>query len=58
MVHSDAPAGERAAHELNDRFADWYYVISGKDFQNLRPGRSASEARPAAPPTTATPPPA
>ena len=32
-------AGERTARELNDRFADWYYVISGKDFQNLRLGR-------------------
>ena len=42
MVHSDEPAGQRAAHELNDRFADWYYVISGKDFQNLRLGRPAS----------------
>jgi hypothetical protein len=35
----DAGAGERTARELNDRFADWYYVISGKDFQNLRLGR-------------------
>jgi len=42
MVHSDEPAGQRAAHELNDRFADWYYVISGKDFQNLRLGHPAS----------------
>lgn len=38
----DATAGERTARELNDRFADWYYVISGKDFQNLRLGRGAS----------------
>ena len=35
----DAGVGERTARELNDRFADWYYVISGKDFQNLRLGR-------------------
>lgn len=34
----DAAAGERAARELNDRFADWYYVISGKDFESLRLG--------------------
>jgi len=38
----DAAAGERTARELNDRFADWYYVISGKDFQNLRLGRGAT----------------
>jgi hypothetical protein len=44
----DAAAGERAAHELNDRFADWYYVISGKDFQNLRLGRGASTPAPPA----------
>jgi hypothetical protein len=25
--------------ELRDRFADWYYVISGADFQALRPAR-------------------
>ncbi|HTT62423.1 MAG TPA: DUF4340 domain-containing protein [Bryobacteraceae bacterium] len=41
----DTSAGERTARELNDRFADWYYVISGRDFQNLRLGRG-----PAAPP--------
>ncbi len=29
-------AGERAARELNNRFADWYYLISGADFQKLR----------------------
>ncbi len=38
----DAGAGERASRELNDRFADWYYVISGKDFQTLRLGRGAT----------------
>jgi hypothetical protein len=41
----DAGAGERTARELNDRFADWYYVISGNDFRNLRLGRG-----PTAPP--------
>jgi hypothetical protein len=35
----DATAGERTSRELNDRFAGWYYVICGKDFQNLRLGR-------------------
>jgi hypothetical protein len=49
MVHSDAPGEERASHELNDRFADWYYVISGKDFQDLRLGRPATESRPQPP---------
>jgi hypothetical protein len=49
----DAAAGERTARELNDRFADWYYVISGKDFQSLRLGRapSAPAAPPSAPPS-------
>lgn len=31
-----APAGERQAGEWNARFADWYYVISGKDFRALQ----------------------
>jgi hypothetical protein len=26
--------------ELRDRFADWYYVISGADFEALRPARA------------------
>jgi hypothetical protein len=29
--------GERLARSLTARFADWYYVISGKDFAKLRP---------------------
>jgi len=45
----DAGAGERTARELNDRFADWYYVISGKDFQNLRLGRGPTALPPAPP---------
>ncbi len=33
----DGGAGcEAQARELNARFADWYYVISGADFQKLR----------------------
>jgi len=32
----DASAGERRASELNRRFADWFYVLSGADFQKLR----------------------
>ncbi|MGA2739178.1 MAG: DUF4340 domain-containing protein [Bryobacteraceae bacterium] len=54
----DAGAGERTARELNDRFADWYYVIGGKDFQNLRLGHGPTVSpaqRPA--PETAPPPP-
>ncbi len=49
MVHANA-GDQHAANELNDRFADWYYVISGKDFQNLRLGTPAAQAKtPAAP---------
>lgn len=29
--------GQRLARELTNRFADWYYVISGADFTKLRP---------------------
>ncbi|HXK58321.1 MAG TPA: DUF4340 domain-containing protein [Acidobacteriota bacterium] len=29
--------GNRLARELTNRFADWYYVISGADFEKLRP---------------------
>ena len=31
--------GEELARELRNRFAGWYYVISGADFTNLRPRR-------------------
>jgi hypothetical protein len=31
--------GQELADELRNRFADWYYVISGADFTKLRPGR-------------------
>ena len=31
--------GKDLARELQNRFADWYYVISGADFSNLRPRR-------------------
>jgi hypothetical protein len=30
-------AGEKAARDLNARFADWFYVISNADFQRLKP---------------------
>jgi hypothetical protein len=29
--------GERLARELTNRFADWYYVITGADFSKFRP---------------------
>jgi hypothetical protein len=29
-------AGEKAARDLNVRFADWFYVIGNADFQKLR----------------------
>lgn len=32
-------AGQELADELRNRFADWYYVISGADFNKLRPRR-------------------
>jgi len=31
----DAKAGERDALALNNRYAGWYYIISGKDFEKL-----------------------
>lgn len=32
----DSTSDERQARELTNRFADWYYVISGADFTKLR----------------------
>jgi len=32
-------AGEKLVKSLNIRFADWYYVVSGNSFENLRQGR-------------------
>ena len=31
--------GEKLVKELNHRFADWYYVVSGESFENLRQGK-------------------
>jgi hypothetical protein len=31
-----AETGQRQARDLTNRFADWYYVISGADFSKLR----------------------
>lgn len=32
-------AGEKQVKDLNRRFAEWYYVISGESFESLRQGR-------------------
>ena len=32
-------AGEKQVKDLNRRFAEWYYVISGDSFESLRQGR-------------------
>lgn len=45
----DGSAGDRRARELNQRFADWYYVIRGADFEKLRPGRKEAAATPPSP---------
>jgi hypothetical protein len=31
--------GEKLVKELNARFVEWYYVVSGNSFENLRQGR-------------------
>ena len=31
--------GEKLVKELNARFAEWFYVVSGNSFENLRQGR-------------------
>ncbi len=36
----DADKGQELAQELSNRFAAWYYVISGADFGKLRPSLS------------------
>ena len=37
----DATKGKELNEELRNRFAEWYYVISGADFAKLRPSRAA-----------------
>lgn len=37
----DAEEGKELHEELRNRFAEWYYVISGADFAKLRPSRAA-----------------
>jgi len=45
----DGATGERRARQLSERFADWYYIISGPDFQNLRLRRKEALAGASAP---------
>jgi hypothetical protein len=40
QYEGDAAKGKELEEELRNRFADWYYVISGADFNSLRPSRS------------------
>lgn len=53
----DAGTGERQAKDLNARFAGWYYIISGKDFQQItqRQHPATPAAQPAAPPASTEP---
>lgn len=54
-------AGEKLVKELRNRFADWYYVVSGDSFENLRQGRKtlvkekSAQADPANPGATGIP---
>ena len=41
QYEGEADTGKELAEELQARFADWYYVISGADFAKLRPSRTA-----------------
>jgi hypothetical protein len=36
---SPSQRGQQLEQELRNRFADWYYIISGTDFRKLRPKR-------------------
>ena len=53
--------GEKLVKELNARFADWYYVVSGESFENLRQGKKTlvkakvATTEPPADPAGATP---
>lgn len=52
----DGAYGERRARELNQRFADWYYIINGSDFQKLRLTRKEALAGTRAEPLENKPP--
>jgi hypothetical protein len=53
--------GEKLVKEMNSRFADWYYVVSGESFENLRQGKKtlvkakATDGQPADPAETSSP---
>lgn len=49
-------AGEKLVKELNVRFADWYYVVSGDSFENLRQGRQTLVKEKSATPPGGNPP--
>ena len=40
-------AAQRRVRELNGRFADWYYVISDKEYAKLHLGRTTMVQKPA-----------
>jgi len=44
---------KKQVEELNDRFSNWYYVISGENFEDLRPSREKL-IQPKTPETNAT----
>jgi hypothetical protein len=48
MDEGEAKETNKTVRELNDRFKDWYYVISAKSFADLRPARKLlTEPKPA-----------
>ena len=51
-AEEDGPASRRA-QALNRQFAEWFYVISGRDFELLRGGRKPAPRTPPSPPTPA-----
>lgn len=58
-VSSRNPATEAKAQALDSKFADWYYIISGKDFASIQkaaPAGSAPPPPPAPAPAKAVPP--
>jgi hypothetical protein len=54
-VSSRNPATEARARTLDAKFADWYYIISGKDFANIQKAAPAGAAVPLAPPRITLP---
>jgi hypothetical protein len=54
---SRKPESEQVARNLDAKFADWYYIISGTDFAKLNPIRQQrAKAQPTPPPFTLPPP--